>query len=100
MESEPVDDWPFDQPRNCATITTRQILDGLEPIVLVSHDEDDHGWQFLGESGAVMADARVVTLEAIVELDPTVLGVADLEPGWQASRTSVGRPWTRYQSMA
>jgi hypothetical protein len=87
--------WPFDQPRNCATFTTRQVLDELEPIALVSHDADDHAWQFIGTSGAVEADARIVALEEIVDLDPTVLEIADLEPGWQALRETVGGPWLR-----
>lgn len=95
MESDYTDPWPFDQPRNCATITMRQVVDGLEPILLVSHDADDHGWQFIGTSDASMVDARVVCLEHIVRLDPTVLEVADLPPGWQAIRERVGGPWTR-----
>lgn len=40
-------DWPFDQPPNCAVITQRQIVDGSQPILRVSHDEEDDGWQFL-----------------------------------------------------
>jgi hypothetical protein len=88
-------DWPFDQPRNCATFTMRQVLDRSEPILLVSHDGDDHGWQFIGTSDVSMADAKLVGLEEIVALDPTVLEVADLEPGWQALRKSIGDPWTR-----
>jgi hypothetical protein len=40
--------WPFDQPRNCTTITMRQVLEGAEPILLVGHDADDHAWQFIG----------------------------------------------------
>jgi len=66
-----------------------------EPILLVSHDEDDHGWQFIGTSDASMADAMLVCLEEIVKVDRTVLEVADLEPGWQAIRESVGSPWSR-----
>ena len=73
----------------------RQVLDGSEAILLVSHDEDDHGWQFIGSSDAAMADARVCCLEEIVRLDPTVLEVADLPPGWQALRSKVGGPWFR-----
>lgn len=42
-----------------------------------------------------MADARLVCLENIVRLDPTVLEVADLPPGWQAIREVVGGPWSR-----
>lgn len=95
MNRNPTDSWPFDQPRNCATLTMRQVLEGSEPILLVSHDADDHGWQFIGSSDAAMADAKVVCLEEIVQLDPTVLEVADLPPGWQAVRKKVGAPWSR-----
>jgi len=65
----------------------RQVLDGSEPILLVSHDEDDHGWQFIGISDASLADAKLVCLEEIVHHDPTVLEVAD--------RDRVGGAWTR-----
>jgi hypothetical protein len=94
MTSIPTDEWPFDQPRNCATLTMRQVLDGSEPILLVTHDADDHGWQFIGVSDASLADGRIVCLEEIVRLDPTVLEVADLPPGWQAFRDDVGGEWT------
>jgi hypothetical protein len=93
--SQDTTNWPFDQSRNCATITMRQVMDGSEPILLVSHDEDDHGWQFIGSSDASMTDAMVVALEEVVRQDPTVIEVADLEPGWQAFRDFVGGPWTR-----
>ena len=95
MNSNPTDTWPFDQPRNCATFTMRQVMDGSEPILLVSHDEDDHSWQFIGSSDASMADAMLVALEEVVKVDPTVLEVADLEPGWQAVRETVGGSWSR-----
>jgi len=73
----------------------RQVMDGSEPILLVSHDEDDHSWQFIGSSDASMADAMLVALEEVVKVDPTVLEVADLEPGWQAVRETVGDSWSR-----
>lgn len=97
MNRNPTSTWPFDQPRNCATLTMRQILDGTEPILLVSHDSDDHGWQFIGISDASVADGRLVCLEEIVHLDPTILEVADLPPGWQAVRERIGGVWTRRQ---
>jgi hypothetical protein len=76
-------------------MTTRQVLDVSEPILLVSHDADDHAWQFIGTTDASVTDGRVVCLEEIVHLDPTVLELADLPPGWQAMRGEVGSPWTR-----
>lgn len=86
--------WPFDQPRNCATFTTSQVLCG-EPILLVSHDADDHAWQFIGRTGGNASNARVVSLEEMVRLDSTILDVSDLPPGWQAVRDGMGEPWRR-----
>ncbi len=88
--------WPFDQPRDCAVITLRSIISGDRPILHVSHDADDHGWQFLDGSDEVdMADAAVVSLASVVLRDSTLLQVADIPPGWIASRTSVDSPWQR-----
>ena len=87
--------WPFDQGPNTATITTAEILSGSEPILFVSHDADDHGWQFIGRSGATEENGRVVALRQIVELDRSVLAVADMPPGWFATRSTASEPWKR-----
>lgn len=91
----PEQEWPFDQPRNAATITLRSIVFGGAPILHVTHDEDDHGWQFLGMEDARESDACVVGLQTIVAKDPSVLEIADLPPGWHAWRSSTGSPWQR-----
>lgn len=39
--------WPFDQAHNVAVITQKQIMSGKVPILVVTHDRNDHGWQFL-----------------------------------------------------
>ena len=88
-------DWPFDQPPNCAVFSLRQIVFGGEPILRVSHDEDDHGWQFLSHGDAMIEDAVVVCLQEIVDMDPSVLEVADMLPGWRATRQRFGEPWVR-----
>ena len=87
--------WPFDQPRNCATITLRSIIFDGAPILFVSHDADDHGWQFLDGRPPDEKNAAVVCLSEIVEHDASVLDVADLPPGWKAWRESRTTPWRR-----
>ena len=62
----PERDWPFDQPPNTASITLRSIVFAGAPILHVTHDEDDHGWQFLGMEDARENDACVVALQEIV----------------------------------
>ena len=89
------DCWPFDQPRNCAVITIRGILDGTEPILHVTHDEDDHGWQFLSLRDANPDEAKVLCLEEVVVMDGSILHLADLPPGWHAWRRSITDAWTR-----
>jgi hypothetical protein len=88
-------DWPFDQPPNCAVFSIRSIIFGGAPILHVCHDEDDHGWQFLGLDDADVGQAAVVLLKEVVKLDPSVLEVADMPPGWHAWRPSASSPWQR-----
>jgi hypothetical protein len=88
-------EWPFDQPPNCAAISVRDIVFGGKPILFVSHDEDDHGWQFLTGDTVSKEDAVVVGLGEIVKLDLSVLKLADLPPGWIATRPSANASWKR-----
>jgi hypothetical protein len=87
--------WPFDQPRNCAAISLRSIVFNGNSILYVTHDADDHGWQFFDGKNADMNDAAVVALGDIVELDSSVLEIADLPVGWRAWRNSVSNRWFR-----
>lgn len=94
----PIDPWPFDQPRNCATFTVRQVMEKTEPILAIYHDLHDHDWQFIGSTGANMEDAMLVSLEEVVKLDLSTLNVADLLPGWHAVRSSPKHPWFRRET--
>lgn len=87
-------DWPFDQPPNAAAITVRSVLDGA-PILFVSHDEDDDGWQFLDGEEVSEDEARIIGMQTAVGLDPSITEVADLPPGWIAWRDAPGSPWQR-----
>lgn len=89
------DGWPFDQPPNCAVITLQQIVAGKQPILHVSHNSDDHGWQFLGLEDARVEDGVVVCFEHILERDASLRDLADLPPGWHAWRHSPRGRWTR-----
>ncbi len=86
-------EWPFDQPPNCAVITLKRIIWENQPIRYVSHDEDDHGWQFLDGNDIVEEDGAIVCLEEIVELDPAVLEIAHIPPGYFAWREEPDAPW-------
>lgn len=42
-----------------------------------------------------MAESMLVALREIIDLDDTLLELADLPPGWMASRASKTDPWRR-----
>lgn len=72
--------FPFDDDPHTACIVCRHILDNNEPITYISHDEDGM-WQFLCEKEHTMDDAKVVALEEVYALDPTIGEVADMPCG-------------------
>lgn len=90
--------WPFDQPKNCATIVSRSIIDGSKPILHVSHDQDDHGWQFLDGVSEEIDDLVIIGLAHILEIDPSMAKLANLQPGYQASRATSDSEWIIEQS--
>ena len=91
-------EWPFDDAQNLAVITLDRIMSGSEPILIVSHDLDDGGWQFLDGADVSESDAIVVSLKEVAVHDPSVKELADLPLGWRAVRDTVGGPWHRSQN--
>ncbi len=88
-------EWPFDQPPNCATFVTRGLIECKNPILFVSHDEDDHAWQFHDTLDAHGDEARIVCLSHVLEIDPKICELADLPPSWVAWRQDENSPWRR-----
>lgn len=70
------------------------MKDGRD-IIYAFHHEDDHGWEFHYAGEKSVADMMVVSLQEIVERDPSVLEIADIPPGWKAWRERLGAPWHR-----
>ncbi|WP_179218468.1 hypothetical protein [Saccharibacillus sp. O23] len=89
------EDWPFEDPKNLAVITTRGIMERSESIKYVSHDEDDGGWQFHNGESVDEKEARIISLRQATILDPTLLELADLPLGWLAIRDNVHDEWKR-----
>ena len=91
------DPWPFDQEPNVVAVTSSHITrDGL-PVLLVTHYEDDDSWGFQSGQPVTMAEAQLVAMKTVFGFDPTIVEIADLEPGWSAVRESVGSQWVRYK---
>jgi hypothetical protein len=74
-----------------AVITTKYVIYENSKIVYVINTED--GWQFLGQEDVEENDALVVTLNTIIQLDPTITRVLNLNKGQQAFRNELSNDW-------
>lgn len=87
--------WPFPDPRNVATFTTRQVVRDSHPILLVTRDSDDGAWQFHSGEPVTPADGMIVRLEEMLKHDPTLAQLGNLLPGSQATRPDPDSRWER-----
>ena len=77
---------------NTAVFTTRFILEGA-PILFVYHDEDG-SWQFIGNDDIVNDnDMKLVALREIIEMDESLLKLAEMPMGSEAMRSDKAKHW-------
>jgi hypothetical protein len=89
--------WMLHWVRGTMAISTREVFERSEPILLVANDADDELWQLIGPSDPG-EDATVGHLHHAVDEDRTLVDVLDLEPGEEAVRQGVGAEWIRRRS--
>ena len=84
--------FPFEDAPNTACFTCSHVLEDGKPILYVSHDEDGY-WQFLCGGQHTAEDARVVSLESILNLDETMGDLAELDYGEYAEAKNRASEW-------
>jgi hypothetical protein len=87
--------WMFDQGRNVASLTTKQVIEQGYPVLQVIHYSDDQSWAFMCGTTSEPADARLVSMEQVVSTDESLHDISDLPPGWIATRSSSRAEWVR-----
>ena len=98
MSNDNINHWPFADPPNVAVYTTADVTESENPICNVTHEADDGSWQFHSNAPFpedVSSIARIVSLQSIVKLDPTISSLADLPLGWRAWRETCQDVWQR-----
>ncbi|WP_253775094.1 hypothetical protein [Goodfellowiella coeruleoviolacea] len=71
--------------------TTYHVLEGA-PVVRVYHDRDGD-WQFMADVSTRVEDGRLVGINHLLELDPTLKGALSIPEGWYAYRESPTDEW-------
>ncbi|MCA9001985.1 MAG: hypothetical protein KDB61_08685 [Planctomycetes bacterium] len=91
--------YQFPVPKTQACITCCHVTDSKAPILHVTHDAHDGGWQFLcGADGHGENDARVLSMLEIVTLDPSVNALHEMPAGVGAEREAVGAEWKPFRA--
>ena len=85
-------EFPFTDAPNTACFTCCHVLEENKPILYVSHDEDGY-WQFLCGEAHEEEDARIVSLATILEIEPTMGDLAELDYGEYAEAESETSDW-------
>jgi hypothetical protein len=92
MKSQPNKQFP--DSLNTAVFTTKYVIDWRE-ITYVTHDADDGAWQFFSDDELESFEevAKIVSLQEILDIDPTLLDLADMPTGYYATRTTADEDW-------
>jgi hypothetical protein len=91
---EPISE--FDPPFDTAVFTTKFVLDDNKTITFVCHELEDGAWQFLSDDffEDFKEVAKIVGIQEIFEIDSSLLEIADLPPGFYATRKDKFDSWT------
>ena len=85
-------DKRFKEDLQTYVFTTRFVIENNSDITCVTHDHEGD-WQFMSDDEFNESDARVVSLQEILELDSTLLKLADLPIGYEANRKDKFSNW-------
>ncbi|MGN6178882.1 MAG: DUF4262 domain-containing protein [Mucilaginibacter sp.] len=84
-------DFRFYEERNLGVYTTKQAFEG--EAILYAYHNSDGAWQFHTSLTPDIKDAKVVALEQIVKLDPSINDIYHLQYGWRAWRENQKADW-------
>lgn len=87
--------FKFLEERNLGVFTTSDVLKG-KPIKFVYHNEDGD-WQFHSEQDPNINNAKIVCLDELVKMDPTLNDIYYLNYGEAAKRIEIGGDWEIFE---
>lgn len=79
-----------------AVFTTKFVLEDNKVVTYVTHEIEDGAWQFFSddEFEEFESVARIIGLNEIMDKDPTLKQLVDMEPGHIATRNHKEDKWT------
>jgi hypothetical protein len=88
--------YGFQTSLNTAVFTTSFVIYKKKPINHVSHYLEDGAWEFLSddEFDDFEKVGKIVALEEIIDIDPSVIELSDLQEGYSASKINPTDKWS------
>lgn len=85
----------FEKSTDTVAFTTKFVLEDKKVITYVTHEIEDGAWQFFSddEFEDFESVAKIVGLNEIMEKDPTLKELINMEPGYIATRKYKGDMW-------
>ena len=85
----------FEDSLNTAVFTTKFVVKDKKEITYITHETEDGAWQFFSNDNFDDFEevSMILSLDEIINLDKTVLEIADLPLGYIASRETVKDKW-------
>lgn len=85
----------FKESVDTAVFTTTFVIKAKKPITYVSHYMEDCAWEFLSDDKFENFEdvAMIVGLGEMIEIDNSLLNIADLPLGYIATRASLTDKW-------
>lgn len=86
----------FEDTLNTTFFTTKFVVKDKKEITYVTHDADEGAWQFFSSDDFDNYEdvAMILSLDEIINIDRTVLEIADLSLGYLATRQTTKDSWT------
>ena len=86
----------FKEGLNTAVFTTKFVVRDKKAITYVSHYLEDGAWQFSSDDDFENYEdnAMILSLDEIIQLDKSILEIADLPLGFIATRNRKTDNWT------
>ncbi|MDR1503801.1 MAG: hypothetical protein LBT43_15255 [Prevotella sp.] len=82
-----------EEQKNKSVLTTSYVLTNGSPVTFVLYDEDGD-WQLFGEEDVTDdEDAYLVSVDEILEMEPALRKLPDLQPGQAATREKDSTRW-------
>jgi hypothetical protein len=77
---------------SAVALSSRYVMEKISPIIYATVHEDGV-WEFWGKEIIDESEILVVTIKQVLDIDPSIEGILQIETGIAAVRNTPKEPW-------